>query len=78
MGLPYLYGMLLDDCVDGSSSLVHVIILCVCVCGLLKCTCCTDCTDVSTLDARLLASSRYPEGPVTGHLGIGFSWFPSV
>jgi hypothetical protein len=32
------------------------------------------------LDARLLASSQYPEGPaLTGHLDTGFfSWFPCV
>jgi len=29
-----------------------------------------------TLDAGLLARSQYPEGPVTGHLDAGFSWFP--
>jgi hypothetical protein len=31
------------------------------------------------LDAGLLASSQYPEGPaLTGHLDTGFSWFPCV
>jgi len=33
---------------------------------------------ILTLDAGLLARSRYPEGPATGHLDTGFSWFPSV
>ena len=30
------------------------------------------------LDAGLLARSQYSEGPATGHLDIGFSWFPCV
>ena len=29
-----------------------------------------------TLDAGLLAISQYSEGPATGHLDTGFSWFP--
>jgi hypothetical protein len=33
---------------------------------------------VLTLDAELLARSQYPEGPATGHLDTGFSWFPCV
>jgi hypothetical protein len=36
------------------------------------------CIVVLTLDAGLLARSRYPEGPATGHLNTGFSWFPCV
>jgi len=36
------------------------------------------CIDILTLDAGLLARSQYPEGPATGHLDTGFSWFPFV
>ena len=31
-----------------------------------------------TVDAELLARSQYSEGPATGHLDTGFSWFPFV
>ena len=31
-----------------------------------------------TLDAGLPARSQYSEGPATGHLDTGFSWFPCV
>ena len=31
-----------------------------------------------TSDAGLLARSQHPEGPATGHLDTGFSWFPCV
>ena len=34
------------------------------------------CISVFTLDAGLLARSQYSEGPATGHLDTGFSWFP--
>ena len=33
---------------------------------------------VCALDAGLLPRSQYSEGPATGHLGTGFSWFPFV
>ena len=36
------------------------------------------CIAVLTLDAGLLDISQYPEGPATGHLDTGFSWFPCV
>ena len=56
----------------------------------LMCICCTYvyllycyvyllyyvCIAILTLGAGLLARSQYPEGPATGHLDIGFSWFP--
>ena len=42
------------------------------------CTCRTVCIDVFTLDAGLLAKSQYSEGPATGHLDTGFTWFPCV
>jgi hypothetical protein len=36
------------------------------------------CTAVFTLDSGLLARSQNSEGPATGHLDTGFSWFPCV
>ena len=42
------------------------------------CTCRTVCIEVLTLDVGLLAKSQYPEGPATGHLDTGFTWFPCV
>ena len=36
------------------------------------------CIAVFTLGAGLLVRSQYSECPVTGHLYIGFSWFPCV
>jgi len=33
------------------------------------------CIAILTLGAGLLARSQYPEGPATGHLDTGFSWF---
>jgi len=48
-----------------------------------KCTCIVVLQNYTlqqllTLDARLLARIQYPEGPATGHLNTGFSWFPCV
>jgi len=61
----YLFSFLLTICL-----VCIVVILCVfvvlCVFAIL------------TLDARLMAGSQYPEGPATGHLDTGFSWFPCV
>jgi len=36
------------------------------------------CIAVLTVDAGRLARSQYPEGPATGHLDTGFSWFLCV
>jgi hypothetical protein len=57
--------------------------------GDLRFTCCSMCVLLSyllyyvctagvTLDAELLARSQCSEGPATGHLDTGFSWFPCV
>ena len=72
-------------------SYVYLLYL-MCICCTLMCICCTYayllyscvyllyyvCLDILTLDAGLLARSQYPEGPATGHLDTGFSWFPCV
>jgi hypothetical protein len=34
--------------------------------------------DMFYIDTGQLAISQYPEGPATGHLDTGFSWFPWV
>ena len=60
------------------SCLVCIVVVVLCVLSpyvyLLYCVCIA----VFTLDAGLLARSQYPEGPATGHLDTGFSWFPCV
>jgi len=64
---------------DCSWSLCTVLLSCVYCCHLM-CICCTMCVLLFflNLDAGLLARSQYSEGPATGHLDTGFSWFPSV
>jgi hypothetical protein len=68
------------------------LLYCVCIAVLVVlcvycCTCCTVCVLLYlyyvgiagvTLDAELLARSQYSEGPATGHLDTGFSWFHCV
>ena len=49
---------------------MYVFSLCVCLLYV--------CVAGFTLDAKLLARSQYSEGPATGHLDTGFSWFPCV
>jgi hypothetical protein len=41
-------------------------------------TCESYVTGIGTLNAGLLTRSQYSEGPATGHLNTGFSWFPCV
>ena len=61
-------------CLD--KTLVLLWLSCVYCCHLM-CICCTMCVLLFfTLDAGLLARSQYSEGPATGHLDTGFSWFP--
>jgi cell division protein FtsL len=60
------------DCVHCSSSLVHVIILCVCV------VLSALAVLMFYLDAGQLTRSQYQEGPATGHLDTGSSWFLRV
>ena len=56
---------------------VVVVVLCILLISNVYLLCCVF-TAVFTLDAGLLASSQYSEGPATGHLDTGFSWFPCV
>jgi len=67
------------------SFLVCIVVSClVCIAGVFLCVLLSSyvhllyyvCTAVFTLDDGLLARSQYSEGPATGHLDIGFSWFP--
>ena len=54
---------------------VCIVVVVLYMCCYLMCICCTF---FFTLDAGLLARSQYSEGPATGHLDTGFSWFPCV
>jgi len=55
------------------SCLVCIVVVILCVFLVLCMHCC-----FFTLDAGLLARSQYSEGPTTGHLDSGLSWFPCV
>jgi len=68
-------------CIVASFKLSCVYCLCIVVVVFLSSYVCLlyyVCIAFFTLDAGLLARSRYSEGPATGHLDTGFSWFPCV
>ena len=79
-------------CLACSVGILYVFDYLICICCTFMCICCIYvyllysyvyllyyvCIDILTLDAGLLARSQYPEGPATGYLDIGFSWFPCV
>ena len=54
---------------------VCIVVVVLYMCYVVMCICCTF---FFTLDAGLLSRSQYSEGPATGHLDTGFSWFPCV
>jgi len=65
-------GIVLLMCIFVNCICLVCIVVILCVFVILSVYCCF------TLDAGLLARSPYPEGPATGHLDTGFSWFPCV
>jgi len=74
-------------CVYGCSCLVCIVVVVLCVLSLVVlCVLLSSyvyllyyvCIAVFTLDTRLLARSQFPEGPATGHLDTGVSWFTCV
>ena len=56
---------------------VVVVVLCVLFSSYVYLLYCV-CIAVFTLETGLLARSQYSEGPATGHLDTGFSWFRCV
>jgi hypothetical protein len=59
--------------------LSHLLLVGRLYCCHLVCIYCTIVRNaVFTLHAVLLAIRQYSEGPATGHLDTGFSWFPCV
>ena len=57
---------------------IVVVVLCVLLSSYVYLLYCVCIAVFFTLDAGLLARSQYSEGPATGHLDTGFSWFPCV
>jgi len=56
---------------------IVVVVLCVLLSSYVYLLYCL-CIAVFPFDAGLPAGSQYSEGPATGHLDTGFSWFPSL
>jgi len=54
---------------------IVVVVLCVLLSYVYLLYCVGSAFFFFTLDAGLLARSQYSEGPATGHLDTGFSWF---
>ena len=65
--------IVVTSCVLG---LVCIVLLSCVYCCYIMCILCV--AALYTLDDGLLARGQYPEGPATGHLDTGFSWFPCV
>jgi len=57
------------------TELLSYVCFCYLMCIVLLCVCIAV---LHTLVAGLLTRSQFPEGPATGHLDTGFSWFPCV
>ena len=57
---------------------IVVVFLCVLLSSYVYLLYCVCIAFIFTLDAGLLDRSQYSEGPATGHLDTGFSWFPCV
>ena len=55
---------------------IVVVVLCVLSSYVYSLYCVGITVFIFTLDAGLLTRSQYSEGPATGHLDTGFSWFP--
>jgi len=65
------------SCLLGNCCWLTVCIVVVDVCVVILCVFVVLCGHCFfTLDAGLLAINQYSEGPATGHLDTGFSWFP--
>jgi hypothetical protein len=55
-------------------ALLSCVYLCSLTCIVLQCVYCC----LTHFSCRMRTRSQYPEGPATGHIRTGFSWFPCV